>query len=665
MNNLRRFSGILFFKIFFLFIFFSVGNPAVFAQLKLARLFSDHVVLQRQKPIPVWGRANANESVNVSLANQMKSAKADANGKWSVEFAPMEAGGPFVLKASAASGNLTVNDVLIGEVWLCSGQSNMEWTVKQADNFKEEKKNANFPQIRHFFVAHNVEIEPQKDLSSGEWKISSPQTVGDFSAIGFFFARQIHQKTKVPIGLVHSSWGGSQIEGWISKEGMFSSDELKNYAQNLPENWAEADLMLERHLKKEILGDGNANPTLADEKKYLDLNYDFSKWIAANPMWQWDWKGIWAWRGNGFMAKKVEIPADFVAQETMLGLAESYSYNEVYINGTEIFRGILKGKREIIIPRNIWKAGENRIVVKMNRTIEPEWFGLGLQGAPEDVFIASKEEKIILGNENWSLMPSFAEKHEYAHSSNNVGTTIFNGMIAPLVPFAMRGVLWYQGEANAGRSFQYRKTFPLLIEDWRKKWNDDFYFYFVQLSSYGTNQNSNEGSGWAELREAQTMTLSLPKTAMAVTTDIGNANDVHPTNKQDVGWRLAANALKDIYGQNIASSSALYDSVKFENGKAVVSFKNTYGSLKVNDKYGYVRGFEIAGEDKVFYYAQARIAGDKVIVYNDKVSNPVAVRYAWSDAPLDANLYNSADFPVSSFRTDDWKGITVENKFQW
>src|SRR6185369_5731603 len=205
------------------------------------------------------------------------------------------------------------------------------------------------------------------------------------------------------------------------------------------------------------------------------------------------------------------------------------------------------------------------------------------------------------------LMPSFAEPHEYAHSSNNVGTAIYNGMIAPLVPFAMRGALWYQGEANAGRSYQYRKTFPLMIEDWRRKWNDDFYFYFVQLSSYGANQDSNTGSGWAELREAQTLTLTLPKTGMAVTTDIGNANDIHPTNKQDVGRRLAANALKLTYGQDIPYSSPMFDSVRFENGKAFVSFKFAYDGLKAKDKFGYVRGFEIAGADKKFYYAKAEI----------------------------------------------------------
>ncbi len=664
MNNLNKFLNLKSALGALFFCFLISGTSAVFGQVKLARLFSDHVVLQRQKPIPVWGWANPLESVSVSLGGQNKTVQADGSGKWMMEFAAMEAGGPFELKVSAKSGDLTVKDVLIGEVWLCSGQSNMEFTVKQADNFAAEKKNADYPQIRHFFVEHNVEIEPQKDLKTGEWKVSSPATVGDFTAVGFFFAREVYQKLKIPIGLVHSSWGGSQIEGWISKEAMLSSDELRDYGQNLPKNWTQADAMLERNVKKITLGDENANPTLADEKKYLEAGYDFSKWHAGSPMWQWDWQGIWAWRGNGWMARKVEIPPGFVAQETTLGLAESYSYNEIYINGKQIFAGILKGKREIIVPRNTWRAGENSLVIKMNKTIEPEWFGLGLMGSADDIFIKTKDETIPLAKDNWKLMPSFAEKHEYAHSSNNVGTAIYNGMIAPLAPFAMRGVLWYQGETNAGRAFQYRQTFPLMIEDWRKKWNDDFYFYFVQLSSYGTNQNSNQGSNWAELREAQTLALSLPKTGMAVTTDIGNANDVHPTNKQDVGLRLAANALKLTYGQEIPYGSPLFEAVKFENGKAIVSFKFAYEGLTAKDKFGYLRGFEIAGEDKVFYYAKAEIEGAKIIVYSSKVKNPVAVRYAWADAPIDANLFNSIGFPASSFRTDNWPGVTVGNKFQ-
>ncbi len=660
-NKAFKFKRV-FAALFFCLFFTSFSNA--FAGVKLSLLFSDHVVLQRQKPIPIWGTAEPNETVNISLAEQTRTVRSDATGKWATAFEPMEAGGPYTIKVATKSENLTVNDVLIGEVWLCSGQSNMEWTVKQSDNFAAEKKNADFPQIRHFFVEHNVEIEPQTDLKSGEWKVSSVDTVGDFTAVGFFFAREIYQKLKIPVGLVHSSWGGSQIEGWISKEGMASSDELRDYAHNLPNNWQEADAMLEKRVKKVTLGDENANPTLADERKYLDLNYDFSKWHSGSPMWQWDWQGIWAWRGNGFMARKVEIPQNFIAQETTLGLAESYSFNEIYVNGRQIFAGILKGKREIIVPKNTWQSGDNRIVVKMNKTIEPEWFGLGLMGSADDVFVAGKNEKIPLGKDSWKLMPSFAEKHGYAHSSNNVGTAIYNGMIAPLVPFAMRGVLWYQGETNAGRSYQYRKTFRLMIEDWRKKWGDDFYFYFAQLSSYGANQSSNEGSGWAELREAQTMTLKLPRTGMAVITDIGNATDVHPTNKQDVAKRLAANALKQTYAQDIQHSSPMYDSVKFENGKAIVSFKFAYDGLTAKDKFGYLKGFEIAGADKVFYYAKAEIAGDSVMVFSEKVKNPVSVRYAWSDAPIDANLFNSQGFPASPFRTDEWQGVTVGSKFQ-
>lgn len=664
MNRSSKFSIVksVSFTLFFCFV---AGISTADAQMKLAQIFSDHIILQRRKPIPVWGWANPNESVKVSLGDQSKIANADADGKFTVTFAPMEATDkPLELKVAAKSGNLTVKDVLIGEVWLCSGQSNMEWTVRQADNFAGEKNDADYPLIRQFYVEHVVEPAPQKDLKSGAWKASSKDSVGDFTAVGFFFARDVYKKLKIPVGLIHSSWGGSQVESWISKDAMLSSDELKSYGENLPKDWAGFDALLERNVKRATLGDADANPSLEDEKKYLQADFDVSKWVANNPIGQWDWKGIWSWRGNGFFARDVEIPANFAGRETVLGLAESNSYNEIYINGKQVFSGITKGKREIKIPQNSWKTGMNRLVVKMNKAIDPEWFGLGFQGSADDVFVKTASEKIALGDNNWKLMPSFAEPHAFAHSSNNAGTIIYNAMIAPLVPFAMRGVLWYQGETNAGRSFQYRKTFPLMIEDWRKKWNDDFYFYFVQLSSYGANQNSNVGSGWAELREAQSMTLSLPKTGMAVTTDIGNANDIHPTNKQDVGLRLSSIALNQIYGQNFPNRSPIFDSAKFENGRAIISFKFAYDGLKAKDKFGYVRGFEIAGADKKFYYAKAEISGDKVIVYNENVKNPVAVRYAWSDAPVDANLYNSADFPASPFRTDDWKGVTEGNKFK-
>ena len=645
------------------------GNQA-FAQLKLARLFSNHAVLQRQKPLPVWGWATPNEAISVSLANQTLTTQVNTEGEWRVVFSPLEAGGPYKLAVSSPNEKLVIEDILMGEVWLCSGQSNMEWTVAQSDNFLKERKNADFPQIRHFKVEHEVSLQPEKDLKTGEWKLCQPETVSGFTAIGFFFAREIHQKLSkagtsesIPIGILHSSWGGSQVEGWISKDAMLSSNELKNYAQNLPATWEEADMRLSRTIKKQTLGNPDANPTVDDEKRYLQADYDFSKWFTADALGQWDWKGIWAWRGNGFMAKMVEIPSEMTNQITTLGLAEHFSYNEIYINGKLVSAGILRGSRKILIPANYWKAGMNKLMVKMNRAIEPEWYGLGLMGSPTDLYVSNETQKISLAGNDWKLMPSFSEPYTFAHLSNNVGVSIYNAMIAPLVPYSIRGALWYQGESNAGRAYQYRQTFPLMIEDWRKKWNDEFPFYFVQLATYGSNQNSNEGSNWAELREAQTMTLKLPKTGMAVTTDVGNPKDIHPTNKQDVAKRLAANALKMTYQQDCLHSSPMYKSISYEKDKAVVTFDFVGKGLMAKDKFGYLKGFEIAGDDHVFYYAKAEIQGDKVIVFHPKGLNPVAVRYAWSDAPEDANLFNSEGFPACPFRSDDWQGVTVKNKF--
>ncbi|MCE7064824.1 sialate O-acetylesterase [Dyadobacter sp. CY326] len=648
----------------FVIVLFFFAHTSLFAQVKFARLFSDHVVLQRQKPIPVWGWAKAGEKVNVTLGSQTVQGKADASGKWSVRFNAMEAGGPHVLKVAAKSGQLTVNDVLIGEVWLCSGQSNMEWSVAQAKDYDIEKKNANFPQIRHFEVKHNVTLQPETDLKEGDWQVASEEKVGKFSAIGFFFARELYQKLNIPVGILHSSWGGSQVEGWISKEAMLTEPELKNYAENLPKTWQEADVMMDAKLRKTLFKADNYTPTAEDEKKYTSGNADFSTWLkAADPVGQWDWKGVMGYRGNAFMAKEVMIPAELVGKETTLSLAENDSPNQIYINGKLIDETSSKGVRKIKVPANSWKEGKNQLVIAHGVMVGTPWFGPGMMGNANDLFVEAGTTKISLAKD-WLLMPAFSSKHEYAHLMNNVGTSIYNAMIVPLIPFAIRGTLWYQGESNAGRAYQYRKAFPLMINDWRKAWNDEFSFYWVQLSSFGGDDDSNKGSGWAELREAQNMTLSLPKTGMAVSTDVGNPDNIHPTNKQDVAHRLATQALKNDYGQNIPYASPLYDKVQFQDGKAIVSFKHAENGLMVKDRYGYLKGFEIAGDDKKFYFAKAEIKGNTVEISHPKVGKPVAVRYAWTDAPAEANLYSTDGFPASAFRTDDWPGITVNTKFE-
>ncbi len=551
--------------------------------------------------------------------------------------------------------------MLIGEVWICSGQSNMEWPVRQANNYAAEKKMANFPQIRHFRVEHELALTPQADLTAGEWQIASAETVGDFTAIGFFFARELNQSLQVPIGLLHSSWGGSQVEGWISKESMLTSDELRSYAQHLPTSWREADSLVDVKLRTQLLGTAQ-KPTSADEQKYLTPNYDFSRWRKTDALGQWEWKDMRGFKGQGYMTRAVDITDDMATTETTLALAENDSPVEVFINGKSVARGAVTGVRKITLPANTWRAGTNRILIKLGNMVDPAWYGPGLKGSATDLYVDGAGQRIGLARD-WQIMPAFAEPYEYKRFMNNVGVSIYNAMIAPLLPFAARGVLWYQGETNAGRAYQYRQTFPLLIRDWRQKFNQNFSFYFVQLSSYGANQSSNQGSNWAELREAQTMTLSLPKTGMAVTTDVGNPNDIHPTNKQDVGHRLAVLALRNDYGQAAPAGSPLYDAVTFADGKAIVTFKQADKGLTVKDKYGYLKGFEIAGDDKKFYYAQAHIQGNTVVVSHPAIPKPVSVRYGWADAPEEANLFSVDGFPVSPFRTDTWTPITAKATF--
>lgn len=642
----------------------SLTPTEVRGALRLAQLFSDHAVLQRQKEIPVWGWANPNESLQVTLGQQTIKTMADQEGRWKVNFSPMEAGGPYSLKVSAPSGNLERVDILIGDVWLCSGQSNMEWMVSQSNNFTLERKGATFPRIRHFKVGHEVALEPIDDLDTGKWVLCTPENVENFTAVGYFFAKEVIEKTGVPVGLLNTSWGSSQIEGWISKEGMLGSDELRSYAETMPKTWNEADMRLERNLKANLLGNPDLNPSLEDEKKYLEAAYDFSGWRSADPLGQWDWKGIWAWRGNGFMAKTLDIPADMTDKITTLGLAENFSFNEIYINGNLVSAGLMKGVRNLLIPANTWEPGLNKLMVKMDNTIEPAWFGLGLMGTENDLFVKTETFKISLAGNDWKLRPSFAEPHTFARFNNNVGTSIYNAMIVPFLPYALRGVLWYQGESNAGRAYQYRHSFPLMIQDWRQRWKEELPFYFVQLAAFGKYQTSNEGSEWAELREAQTMALSMPKTGMAVTVDIGDPKDIHPGNKQDVGKRLAAIALKNDYGLDILVSGPMYKQVEFQDSTASISFIFTGSGLMAKDKFGYLRGFEIAGEDRVFYYAKAEIRDGQVVVWHPKGKKPAAVRYAWANSPDDANLFNREGLPACPFRTDDWEGLTIKEKYR-
>jgi sialate O-acetylesterase len=645
-----------------LFLYQATGR----AQLRTARVFTDHAVLQRDKPLPVWGWAKPDESLRVELNGQILKTRADTAGRWQVTFAAMPAGGPYRLIVKGKRDSIVLRDLLLGEVWLCSGQSNMEWPLRLAANAPAEIRAAQHPKIRHLKVDRSTAFEPQADLpeDNGGWEVCSPKTAAEFSAVAYFFALELQKKLgDIPIGLVNSTWGGSQVESWISREAMLGTDEFRGYAEAMPRDWATADAALRSRMLRYTLGPAAENPT--DESAYTRPGYDPARWANGHAPGAWDWQGIWAYRGQGYMARSVELAADLAGRPATLFLAECDQPFEVFWNGVLIEKGHRKGIVSIKIPSKTLAAGKNTLMLRLSEPSGDEWWEMGLRGSGKDLYLEVDGDKIQLDGEGWKLMPAWSAPHRFAHLQNNLGTILYNAMIHPLQPLALRGALWYQGESNAVRAEQYRRAFPLLISDWRQKWGEPFPFFFVQLSSCGRNQSSNEGSNWAELREAQTLAEGqLPKVGMAVTTDIGEADDIHPRNKKDVGKRLAISALRIAY-QQAAERGPHFRSVFLEEKSALLTFDFVGEGLLAQDKFGYLRGFEVAGEDRVFHYAQAQVvAADQIRVFHPEGKKPAAVRYAWSDAPTDANIFNRAGLPLGPFRTDDWPMRTRGVKFE-
>ena len=635
-----------------------------FSQLNVAKIFNHNMVLQRGQEIPVWGSAPIGKTVTVRLHQSIQKAIVDAKGQWKVVFPTMEAGGPYQMIISNGQQQLEFSDLMIGEVWLCSGQSNMDWTLKDAFKFREERALDTLPAIRQFYVPREVSLKPNDDLSNGKWELADVDNLGDFTAVGYFFAKVLWQKLHVTIGLVNASWGGSQIEGWISQEAMLGSNQLSNYANKFPSNWDRADTMLLEQLKKSLSQKTGKLPSTSLSDIFTTDSTQFQSWLKYAPPSQWDWQGIWAFRGAGFMQRVIDVNAVEQSKASTISLGENDGAFELYLNGQLFKKGEGRADRLISIPAGTWKTGKNILLLHQAVQKDPAWFGNGFYGEGSKLYLKFDYEPISLAGDGWRIMPDFNTPWHYVHSQNNAGSVIYNGMIHPLIPFAIKGVLWYQGESNAGRAFQYRTSFPLLISSWRKQWKNEFPFYFVQLSSFGKFPNSNQGSEWAELREAQLMAFDLPNTGMAVTTDIGNPDNIHPKNKADVGTRLAAIALVKNYGMDMPYSGPVFQNVLFKADKAMLSFKHINGGLVAKDAYGYLKGFEIAGEDKQFHFAQATIEGDQVIVWSKSVKRPIAVRYGWTDAPIDANLYNKAGLPATPFRTDQWKGLTDTKIFE-
>lgn len=652
-----------------------INTLPTLAEVRIPKLFGDHMVLQRRKPVPLWGWADPGERLKVAFNGQTKQIKAGKDGYWRTTLDPMEAGGPFVLTVQGKTGVLSLQDVLVGEVWICSGQSNMEWTVRQATNAAEEIRTANYPQIRHFGVKHVTSVEPQTDVA-GQWLVCNPATVGEFTAVGYFFARDLAQKLNVPIGLMHTSWGGTHSETWTSREAMESDPDLRPAVAKIP---ADGDAATRKQKEKLLRAlaekQGSSMPSPADVRASRQLDYDASTWpvMKLPQAWEVELPNL---NGVAWFRREFELPASADLNNVTLSLGKIDDVDSTFVNG--IFVGskrVWDENRTYLLPGGLLKSGRNVVTVRA----EDSWGGGGLVGGDATFGLSGKGLSVSLTG-NWQFRVSEVFPSSVETDPNTYSTLLFNAMVNPLIPMAMQGVIWYQGESNAARAYQYRTSFPLMIQDWRNHWNrlepsaGPFPFLFVQLASFNAdNGTSQKGSTWAELREAQTMTLKLPNTGMAVASDIGDPKDIHPKNKLDVGKRLAAEALRVAYTPRDAnakqmdssnvSRGPMFDQLKIEGNRAMLTFKNVGSGLMTPDRYGYLKGFEVAGNDQKFYYARAEIQGNTVVIFCPNVANPVAVRYGWADDNSDVNLYNKEGFPAVPFRTDSWKGVTEGVKF--
>jgi len=627
-------------------------------------IFGSNMVLQRNKPIPVWGWAKPNETIVVSLNKQKKTVKADQNGDWMVKLAPENAGGPFSL---TVKGNNTIvfSNVLIGEVWVCSGQSNMEWPLKSANNAELEIANADYPQIRHFTVSKAVNSLPQKDVRGGSWEIAEPANAGRFSAVAYFFARRLYQELKVPVGLINTSWGGTHVETWTSREAFQDNEEFKSMIASVPLVNMDSLAKIQSVNHKKAMERWQTELVPPDFlSTWSQPAFDDSKWNKLNAPGIWEGQGLNGLDGVLLFRKSFNVDADKASLPAVLELAKIDDNDITYINGVKV--GATDGyntTRKYTVPAGILKAGSNVIAVRVTDT----GGGGGFHGdSPISITVGGKVQSLA---GEWSYrIESINVSSSFSNlNPNQYPGLLYNAMLHPIIPFAIQGAIWYQGESNAGRAWQYRKAFPLMITDWRKQWKQgDFPFYFVQLASFdaGGSKDKNSGYQWAELREAQTLALSLPNTGMAVTSDVGEAKDIHPRNKQDVGLRLALAALSNTYKKNVVGSGPMYQSMKTEGNQVIISFSNIGTGLMTKDKYGYLRGFEMAGADQKYYYAKAYIKGDKVVVYADEVAAPIAVRFGWYDEISENNLFNKEGLPAVPFRTDNWDRVTKSKKYE-
>jgi len=613
------------------------------------------MVLQRDMEIPVWGNAAAGTEITAQFANTVNKGVTAENGKWMLHFPKFKAGGPYklvVYQSEKPEQKIEFVDVLVGDVWLASGQSNMELQVQQAKDAKKEIKQADYPNIRFFFVTHNKSVKPEEDILGGSWKVCDSTSIKTASAVAYYFARKIHTDENVPIGILQATWGGTPVEAWTSKEMLLSSTITKDKV--IANDSVTSNDFVKDSLDLIRFWDIVYHPKNEMDKAITKSSYDDSKWMEVNMPSILKTSDIPYYEGMIWLRKLIEIPDNFSTKNVKVNLGHPEMNYSVYLNGNEICKTAWNANPTHIytIPAKFIHKGKNLLSVRMAYL----WGGGGFNPPAEEMYISDGNTKISIAGK-WKfkkdLEPSIPKIRNYQYYP----TFLYNAMIYPILPYGLKGILWYQGEANDTLAYNYRTLFPLMITDWRIRWKQGYLpFLYVQLPNYKKRQVERMESEWAELREAQAMALVQPNTGMVCTIDLGEAESIHPKDKQDVGYRLALQAEKMVYGKPGTVSGPMFSSFKIEGNSIRISFSDIGSGLKTTDQLS-PREFTIAGADHKFYNATALIQKNEIIVSSVNVSNSVAVRYAWSDNP-DCNLINVEGFPAVPFRMDSWKGIT-------
>ncbi len=622
-----------------------------FSQVKLPKLVSDGMVLQREANVRIWGWAANGEKVSVRFIDATYNATANEKGEWEVMLPRLKAGGPYKMEINA-SNSVTINDILIGDVWICSGQSNMGSLRGFAATYPEEIASSENTNIRHFMVGQGFKLGSREtDFRSGKWISANPKDVLSFAAVGYFYARKLYETYKVPIGLINASVGGSSAEAWISEEGI---KEFPRYYEDV-----QRFLMpgyMDKINKQDNERVANWNKLLKDSDlgnkgplKWSDPSFNTSDWETMHVPGYWINTKTGNVNGCVWFRKEINLPAKMTGKEALLKVGRIADADSVFINGKFIGSvNSLYALRNYKVPDSILKEGPNTIVVKITSFIHHGGF---VPGRPYQL-IAGGDTINLEGNWKYRV-GAVAEPLDDKLFTGKIPTGLFNGMLAPVTNYAIKGAVWYQGESNTIRAFEHFEIFKALIRDWRSNWRQgDFPFLYVQLPNFVEENFETTKYDWAYLRETQLKALNIPNTGMAVTIDIGEFNDIHPVKKKPVGERLALAAQKVAYGDaKVVYSGPIFKSAEFKGNQATLSFSNIGGGLIARG--GELKYFEICDVSNRFVPAKAKIVGDKIVVSSENVSKPVAVRYAWANNPEGANLYNKEGLPASPFRTSD------------